>query len=176
MAIEFKRCELEDLEVLAKISRKTFAKAFEADNHPDDFKVYLDKAFSRAKLKDELLHQHTVFYFVLHKGRTIGYFKVNEFDAQSEFQESEGLELERIYVISESQGKGFGLQIVDEVFQIAIEKAKRYVWLGVWQQNPGAVRFYEAYGFVKTGTHPYYIGKDKQTDWIMRKNIPYENT
>jgi ribosomal protein S18 acetylase RimI-like enzyme len=45
---------------------------------------------------------------------------------------------------------------------------KRYLWLGVWEHNRGAIRFYERHGFVKFGEHPYYVGNDCQTDWMMR--------
>jgi len=171
MNIEFRKCEQEDLTDLIQISRKTFCTAFEAANDPEDFQTYINTAFSIKQLQKELNEEHTTFYFVIGKGQLLGYFKLNEFDAQSELREVIGIELERVYVTSEYQGKGIGRQVLNQVFEIAKTRKKDYVWLGVWQKNPRAIKFYEAYGFRKIGTHPYFIGKDKQIDWLMRKEI-----
>ena len=56
---------------------------------------------------------------------------------------------------------------------IDIVKAKQvsFLWLGVWQKNNAAIRFYERLGFTKFSTHPYFIGKDKQIDWLMKLNF-----
>jgi len=63
---------------------------------------------------------------------------LNEFEAQNELQELKGLELERIYVINEYQGKGLGAQILQKVVEIAVKKKKEYIWLGVWEYNKEA--------------------------------------
>ena len=48
---------------------------------------------------------------------------------------------------------------------------KTWLWLGVWQQNVNAVKFYERHGFTKFDTHSFYIGNDRQTDWLMRLDV-----
>ena len=45
------------------------------------------------------------------------------------------------------------------------------MWLGVWEDNPKAIKFHQKLGFNKLGNHPYFIGKDEQTDWLMRLDI-----
>ena len=164
-------CNEEDLQALAEISKRTFSDAFEAANDPKDFNVYLAQAFSLDKLREELQHSDTSFYFVYHKQKPIAYFKLNTGVAQSEFKETSGMELERIYVTSGYQGKGVGKRLLDAVFGIAKKNGIPFVWLGVWQENPKAVAFYERHGFKKIGTHPYDIGADRQTDWLMKKEV-----
>lgn len=58
--------------------------------------------------------------------------------------------------------------MLNEVKKIASHKQKTFLWLGVWEKNDRAIEFYQNHGFSKFGTHPYYIGEDKQTDWLMR--------
>jgi ribosomal protein S18 acetylase RimI-like enzyme len=41
----------------------------------------------------------------------------------------------------------------------------------VWEHNTAAIAFYQRYGFIKTGTHPFTLGSDVQTDWIMQLNL-----
>lgn len=171
MKLDIVPCTLTHLEQLQRISKATFSDAFASDNDPKDFKNYLEAAFSSKKLKEELLHPHSHFYFVYLKKQLAAYFKLNTEDAQTEFREDKGMELERIYITTAYQGKGMGSFLLEEIEDLAREKMKAYLWLGVWERNLGAIAFYKKHGFVKIGTHPYYVGSDKQTDWLMRKEI-----
>ncbi len=167
-----KRCTPEDLEDLVEISRKTFSDAFEAVNDPEDFQNYLNTALSSKVLLNELQSPLSQFYFVYSEEMIVGFFKYNEGEAQTDLKDPQAIELERIYVLTEYQNKGLGRRMINEVIQKASEMGKRYIWLGVWEENPGAIAFYESLGFEKFGKHPYYIGKDKQMDWLMKLQLP----
>lgn len=171
MELIFKKCLEDDLNDLLKISRQTFEEAFKHANNPDDYEDYVSKAFSERRLRLELQNQNSSFYFV-HVGLDlVGYFKLNFNDSQTEYANQNSLELERIYVLSKFQGKRIGKSILQEVFAMASLEKKDFVWLGVWQENYDAIRFYEKHGFNKIGSHPYFIGKDKQTDWLMKYSL-----
>ena len=64
--------------------------------------------------------------------------------------------------------------MLERIQELARSEGKQYLWLGVWEYNPGAIRFYERLGFVIFDKHPYYIGKDRQMDWMMRLNLKLE--
>lgn len=161
-------CGADDLEMLRELSISTFRDAFESQNDPEDFRRYLETAFSPRQLRAEWEHPHTRFYFAWSGDRLTGYCKLNTDSAQTELQEPGGLEIERIYVATAFQGRGMGSRMLEEITNLARGAGKRYVWLGVWQKNPGAIRFYERHGFTIFGEHPYYIGSDRQMDWMMR--------
>ena len=164
-------CSADDLHTLVRISRKTFRDAFEARNDPEDFQQYLSTALSAEKLGEELADPLSHFYLVYLEDDLLGFYKVNEGDSQSDIRDPMALELERIYVLSEYQGRGFGRMIMGHVSDKARELGKVYLWLGVWEENKGAIAFYESLGFVKFGRHPYYIGGDKQMDWLMKLDL-----
>lgn len=164
------KCTPEQAVPLAAIARKTFVDAFEKDNDPEDFKTYMDGAFCKESLLKELENPNVSYYLVYLHQDLAGYFKVNENDAQTDIKDKTALELERIYVLREFQGKKLGEWMLQQVEHLARERGKAYLWLGVWEKNTGAIRFYEKQGFTKFGTHPYYIGKDRQIDWLMRLN------
>ncbi|MEM1259176.1 MAG: GNAT family N-acetyltransferase [Bacteroidota bacterium] len=171
MEITFRKCDVKDIDQLQELSITTFTQAFESQNNPKDFHAYVTEVFSEGQLLSELNDPNTSFYFVTNRGTSVGYFKTNIFDAQSELQEPNGMELERIYVKSLFQGKGVGLKILSFVEALAQKEGKAYLWLGVWEHNPKAIRFYERHGFVKFDTHSFYIGNDKQTDWLLKKEL-----
>ena len=53
---------------------------------------------------------------------------------------------------------------------IATGRAKKvdFVWLGVWEENPRAIRFYEKNGFVVFGEHQFQFGNELETDLMMK--------
>lgn len=171
MKVTFERVALNNLEKLIEISRTTFSNAFAKDNNPKDFKDYLNTAFSGEALMSQIKNRNATFYFVYYQKDIVGYFKVNEFEAQSDLKETNGLELERIYVLDAYQGKQIGLQMLEKVYTTAKQKGKTYIWLGVWQRNKRAIKWYQNNNFKKFGAHPYFIGDDEQTDWLMKKEL-----
>lgn len=56
---------------------------------------------------------------------------------------------------------------MEAVLTVAREAGAETVWLGVWEKNPRAIAFYEKCGFRITGSHPFLVGTDLQTDRIM---------
>ena len=60
---------------------------------------------------------------------------------------------------------------MQRALEIAREMGKAYLWLGVWEKNEGAIRFYERNGFCKIGAHSFLLGDEEQTDFLMRKDL-----
>jgi ribosomal protein S18 acetylase RimI-like enzyme len=165
--ITMRRVKPDEAETLLNLSKQTFFDAFEAQNNPKDFKLYCDEAFTLDKISGELANPNSQFYF----GVILGYIKLNFADAQIEFKETDALEIERVYVLQQHQGKQIGKAMLNFVFEIAYREKLRYVWLGVWESNVSAIRFYERHGFVKHSSHYFMLGNDKQTDILMRRTI-----
>ena len=171
MRLSLQRCKTEHLNELVHLSRSTFQEAFAHLNDPVDFEHYLNSAFSRQAIFEELSNPASAFYFVYYETELAGYFKLNSAGAQTDLHDPESIEIERIYVHKDFQGRKIGQWMVDQIREIAFREEKKYLWLGVWEVNQAAIRFYQTNGFEKFGEHPYYIGKDKQTDWLMRCDI-----
>lgn len=168
---KIKRCTVQDLQSLIDISRKTFSDTFAHLNDPKHFDPYLAKAFSPEQIKSELENPDTEFYFLYYDQKLAGYLKLNLAPAQSDIKDPESLEIERIYVLDTFQGLGLGKSL----FHLALERARalsfRYIWLGVWEQNTKAISFYKAQGFYKFADHPFKLGDDLQSDYLMRLDL-----
>ncbi len=171
MELDLRQCKEIDVDTLAVLSKDTFSEAFEKDNNPRDFKSYINSAFNRDTLLKQLRNPNSIFYFVYADNRLIGYLKINQLQAQTDVKSKEGIELERIYIKDEFQGQGYGALLIQKLRKIGIQAKRRFLWLGVWEKNVKAIQFYQRHGFSKFGTHPYYIGTDKQTDWLMRCDL-----
>ncbi|MNW09975.1 Protease synthase and sporulation negative regulatory protein PAI 1 [compost metagenome] len=60
---------------------------------------------------------------------------------------------------------------MNKALDIAKDQNKEKIWLGVWEKNENAIKFYEKMNFVQTGTHSFYMGNEEQIDFIMTKTL-----
>lgn len=172
--IILKKCTEEDADILRSLLAETFSDTFASMNTPEDMELYLNQAFARDRILEELRNQDSAFYLLYQDDRPAGCLKLNEAAAQTENGDPHSLEIERIYVAKEFQGTGLGSRLMDEAVRLAAEQKKEYIWLGVWEKNERAIRFYERKGFYRTGSHTFTVGNDEQTDYIMRKDLSEE--
>ena len=169
--VSLRPCRFGDLPELRALSIRTFRETFAALNTPENLQEYLDSAFAEEKLRRGLANETSLFFLLYSENTPAGYLKLNEAPSQTDLNDPDSLEIERIYVRGEFQGKGLGRYLMEQALLTAAERKKKYVWLGVWEKNEKAIGFYQKNGFYKTGTHAFAVGKEVQTDFIMRKDI-----
>jgi ribosomal protein S18 acetylase RimI-like enzyme len=140
-------------------------------NADETITMYLHEAFNKEKLREELKNKHSKFYFLYVDSDLAGYLKINETPAQTDINDPQSIEVERIYVRKRFKGKGLGKKLIDYAIRLAIEAGKDYVWLGVWEKNSDAISFYTRMGFSEAGRHVFKMGNEMQNDLIMKKTI-----
>ncbi len=168
MQIQITKVNLDDLLTLQSIGRQTFSETFAPNNTVENMSKYLEEGFAEQKLMDELANQNSEFYFAMKEHQVIGYLKINYGHAQTELKDSRALEIERIYVLHAYQGKNVGQLLYTKAIEIAKQASVDYVWLGVWEENHRALRFYQKNGFVPFDKHIFKLGDDEQTDIMMK--------
>jgi ribosomal protein S18 acetylase RimI-like enzyme len=169
--IEIKRISLNEADRLQSIGKRTFAETFSSVNSEENMKEYLDKRFSIKKLIEELSDQHSEFYFALIDNKVAGYLKINFGPAQTEIKDDNAVEIERIYVLKDFHGQQVGQKLFEKALDISRQKNADHVWLGVWEKNYRALRFYQKNGFVVFDTHIFKLGNAEQTDLLMKIQI-----
>jgi ribosomal protein S18 acetylase RimI-like enzyme len=163
-----KKVNKTEVEQLQSLSRQTFAETFSDSNSKENMNKYLTENLSIEKLSEELNNENAHFFFIKDGERNIGYLKLNMGPSQTELKDKTAIEIERIYVIQEYQGKKVGQQLYEKAIQVAKEKKAQYVWLGVWEENHKAIQFYNKNGFQVFDKHVFVLGDEKQTDLMMR--------
>jgi ribosomal protein S18 acetylase RimI-like enzyme len=165
------RINIGEVKDLQEMSIKTFFDTFSWGTSPENMNAYLDTSLSLEKLTTELNHPESEFYFALLGNIRVGYLKLNFGQAQTELKAPSAMEIERIYILNEHQGKKIGQALLTQALEIAIQKKMEYVWLGVWEKNIKALSFYQKHGFVQMGSHAFMMGTEEQTDLIMKKDL-----
>lgn len=171
--VKIRRADLEDAEMLAELSRKTFWDAFHENpkNAPEDMADYMNSAFNVGQIRKELADEKAIFLIAEIENEAVGYAKLSLGSREPEITAEKPIELVRLYSKQEFLGKGIGAKLMDECFEFAGKNGCDAMWLGVWEFNPRAQAFYRKYGFYEVGKHIFQLGSDAQTDILMQKNF-----
>lgn len=153
---------------LRQLSMQTFFETYAAKNTASNMEQYAMQTFSRERLLAEIKNLLVAFYFAYQREELVGYIKINVGTAQTDIQTNDCLEIERIYILKSFQGKNIGQLLLHKAFEIARMKNFSFVWLGVWEENPRAIHFYEKNGFTSFGKHSFKLGEDIQSDILMK--------
>jgi len=148
--------------------RKNLSETFSGENTKEDMENYLKENFSYEKLEREITNDYSKFYIVEDNEEVTAYMKLNFDKAQAEEGHDNTLEVQRIYVLQEYKGKYIRKMLIQKSIEIGRENNLNYIWLGVWEHNIAAIRFYEKQGFEKFDTHIFKLGEDEQTDNLMK--------
>jgi diamine N-acetyltransferase len=172
-SIEIRQAAAEDAALLTDLAYTTFWDAFahHPKNAPDDLAHYMRQAFSLDQISEELADPKSIFLIAEIAGEPAGYAKLIYESKEPDIIAEWPVELSRLYSHQKFLGQGIGQALMDACFQRAKETNRDVVWLGVWEYNPRAQRFYEKNGFRFVGKHTFLLGSDPQTDLLMQKEL-----
>ena len=171
--INIREASVEDAKVLTDLAYTTFWDAFahHPKNAPDDLHHYMRQAFNVEQITAELGEEKSIFLIAEIGGEPAGYAKIIIDAMEPGIAAERPVELNRLYSHQQFLGKGIGQALMDACVVRAKEENRDVMWLGVWEYNPRAQRFYEKNGFRVVGSHVFQLGEDPQTDLLMQREI-----
>lgn len=162
---------LNDAVTIADLSRKTFYETFAQYNTKENMDKFMNEQFTREGLIKEVEESNGYFFMAWDDEKPVGYVKMHDGNRYNAFGNKSSVEIVRIYADQSVIGKGVG----SAMMQFCLDEAKRMnrtiIWLGVWEKNDRAIAFYEKWGFKKFGKHDFWLGDDRQTDWLMMREL-----
>ena len=171
--LSIRRATLDDAKPLTHLSYTTFWDAFahHPKNGPDDLAHYMRQAFNLEQITQELSDPKAIFLIAEIENEFAGYAKLVLDNIEPGITAEKPIELNRLYSQQKFLGRGVGQTLMDACFELAQKEGFDTIWLGVWEYNPRAKRFYEKNGFRQVGRHTFQLGSDPQTDLLMQKEI-----
>jgi len=161
-----------DAELIADLSRETFYNAFAVHNTKANIDKFMNEVFTRERLMAEVHLPNNIFLIAYEGTDPAGYARMRDKNIPETSLGTDNIvEIARIYTASSEIGRGIGSLLLDECVCIAKQKQRQFIWLGVWENNDKAIRFYERHGFKKFGEHIFMLGDDVQTDWLMVREV-----
>lgn len=173
--LQLREATTADAWLIADLSRQTFIDTFAADNDPEDMRIFLEAQFTRGRLALEVGAAGNTFFLAEEAGVVAGYVKVRPapLPATTDHTDAErregALEIARLYVLQSHIGSGLGARLMQHCLDQAAAQGLGWVWLGVWEHNQRALRFYRRWGFTVCGEQEFILGRDVQRDLIMKR-------
>jgi diamine N-acetyltransferase len=161
----------EDAAPLAALAEKTFRNTFGADNNAADMDQHCTDTYG-AKIQTREILDPSIDTFVCEfENELIAYVQLHWSDAPSCVQAIKPVEIRRFYLDSAWHGQGIAGTLMQHVLEHVESKHADQIWLGVWEHNPKAQRFYQKMGFLEVGDHVFQLGSDPQRDLIYSRKV-----
>lgn len=168
-----------DAPAWSDFAQRVFHHTFGPSNDPYDLATYMREAFTHEQQQCELEDPLRTCLLAECDGVLAGYVLLrqgaygssDEHTDQRLVQAARPVEIQRFYVDHTFHGRGIAQQLMTDALARAVSLSGDVVWLGVWEHNPRAIRFYEKYGFAKAGAHRFRLGRDVQRDYVMMKPL-----
>jgi ribosomal protein S18 acetylase RimI-like enzyme len=132
---------VDDADALSVLSTESYAAAFGRYFQPDDLVVHLDEELSPGRWRGYLAQDRVLVCDA--GGALVGYLQLTPARG--------GIEINRVYVAPDRIGQGIGSRLLTAALDLPEVRAADAVWIEVWEENHGARRLYERFGFVDTG-------------------------
>jgi ribosomal protein S18 acetylase RimI-like enzyme len=171
MQINIRQALATDAEAISHISERTFRDTYAVFNTPENMDNYVRTYFNVEQVITELADPLNTFVLALEQEEVIGFAKLCTGKIPEELTGKRSIEIERIYVDRQFHGKNTGPLLMQFILDLATQQRFEVVWLGVWENNPKAFRFYEKWGFMRFGEQIFQLGDDAQTDWLLRREL-----
>jgi ribosomal protein S18 acetylase RimI-like enzyme len=159
--------EAGDIAALADLARRTFCDAFGRSLSASDLASHLLNNLSEAYFRAAA--EADVFLIAEIDARPIGYTQFGAVEIPAPGRSPGDQELRRLYVEPAFQGSGIGRRLLDAALAHPRLTGAPNVFLDVWDENGGARRLYERYGFAVVGAHTFAVasGAASTRDLIM---------
>ena len=172
----------EDVGLLTEMGAETFYDSYIEDIAGEALAAFVAEAFGVEKQAAEMADEAVVFLIAEAAGEAVAYALLREWRvgpaalaAESWWAEHMGtgstIELGRIYARKAWIGRGVGSALMRACLALAAERGCVVIWLGVWERNARAIRFYQKWGFEEVGEQVFMLGRERQRDVVMRRLI-----
>lgn len=156
----------DDSALLSALAVQTYTEAFSHSMSAADLAVHLETNLSPERIRKML--REDVFLLARMKGETVGFVQFGDayIDASDLTESLEvqpgNKEIRRLYVLAAFQNRGLGTKLMN----VALNDpriAEKTVFLDVWEDNTGAQRFYERFGFERVGARAFRAASGEVT-------------
>ncbi|MES2646590.1 MAG: GNAT family N-acetyltransferase [Bacteroidota bacterium] len=170
--IRIEKAEKKHAEIITDLGVTSFYETYAAYNTASDMLQYTNENYNKERLEEEIDNPEVNYFIAYLDDQPAGFAKLRQPEETHEMlQHTRNIELERIYVLQSFKRSGIGKALIDTCIERSRKENFEVIWLGVWQQNQKAIKFYEKIGFEYFGDHSFLLGEDLQHDLLMKMKL-----
>ena len=156
---------INDVETIRQIADKTWWVAYSPILEKEQISFMLGEIYSAEKITSQIKNNAQTYLLLEEEGKPVAFAGYSPRDEDPEIYK-----LHKLYCLPETQGKGYGKILINEVIQKTLDAGKHTLDLNVNRYNK-AKSFYEKMGFVVAYREDIPIGPYWMNDYVMRKEL-----
>ena len=156
---------LNDVEAIRQIADKTWWAAYSPILEKEQIRFMLGDIYSVEKITSQIKNNIQTYLLLEEEGIPVAFAGYSPREEDPEIYK-----LHKLYCLPETQGKGYGKILINEVIRKTLEAGKHTLDLNVNRYNK-AKNFYEKMGFVVAYEEDIPIGPYWMNDYVMRKEL-----
>jgi GNAT superfamily N-acetyltransferase len=169
--LHIRRATPADASLISTLGAETFVASFGAQNMEENIAMHIAKSYGPGVQERELADPDYTYLIAEMDGRPAGYACVKDGDAPACVTGPRPVEVLRFYVLQDYHGLGVAQALMEACAADARQRGGQTLWLGVWDQNPRAIRFYTKWGYEDVGGQTFLLGTDPQQDRVLARPL-----
>ncbi len=167
--VSFRRAQPSDAPALIVIGRQTFYETYPqiTSNDLGNMEQYLDEVFTPESLIQSLGKKEEEYWLLYKGGELAGYVRLIPHLPYEGVPGQKPVHLEKFYLYKTFWGQKLGHYMMEQTLAYVRQEGYDCLWLGVWDVNKAAVKFYERLGFEEIGIHRFPMGETIYEDILM---------
>ncbi|WP_125722938.1 GNAT family N-acetyltransferase [Flavobacterium ustbae] len=164
--IQITEASLNDIAKIQEIANITWPITYGEILTAEQLEYMLDLIYSDEALSKQIQNKEQLFYLISDANSVIGFIGI-----EHNYKNEAITKIHKIYLLPETQGKGYGKIVFEEIQKMALENNSSALLLNVNRFNT-ALNFYKKLGFEIKETVDIEIGNGfLMEDYVMGKNI-----
>lgn len=161
-----------DARALNLLAVETFIDTFAHLYTPNNLKEFLESNYTEQIQLSELERTDYETFLLVCNENIVGFCTIR-FGSREELIKGPDpvTEIWRFYISKSYIGRGVAKILMDQVMEVLQERRTSVVWLGVWENNQRAQKFYKKYGFMEVGYHDFVVGTAVDRDLLFQLNL-----
>ncbi len=156
---------VDDVEIIRQLAEKTWWPTYSPILEKEQIAFMLGEIYSVEKITSQLKNNTQSYLLLIEDDKPVAFAGYSPREENPEIYK-----LHKLYCLPETQGKGYGKILINEVINKTVEAGKHTLDLNVNRHNK-AKSFYEKMGFVLAYEEDIPIGKYWMNDYVMRKEL-----
>jgi len=171
MNFSIRNAGIDDAVLISVLASTTFYEAYSRQDESHNLAEYISESFAVPAVIDEIADPASTFLIAYVDGKAVGYARLIDYSTTDGVDIGRVIELKRIYILEHLWGTGVGELLLTQCITTASERGFDAIWLGVWEENPRARRFYDKFGFKQVGTLTFPYGDVVGINLVLQKNL-----
>jgi ribosomal protein S18 acetylase RimI-like enzyme len=164
--ITISEATISDIKLIQNIVHITWPITYGEILSKEQLDYMLDLFYSDEALTDQYNKREQLFYLIAEDDTNLGFIGI-----EHHYKEEAVTKIHKIYLLPETQGKGIGKKVVDEIGKLALENNSTTLLLNVNRFN-SALGFYKKIGFEIVDEVNIEIGNGYlMEDYVMEKKL-----